>query len=395
MSFFLAKNLPSIYYILSLAATWIWAPALFVSSGKGYNDGIVGLLLFLVPNILTLIIYGKLSTLFPDTGFTLDAFIHTKKQYILHKLISLVVLICSSCVQFLGICLLLETLFNIPRYIICILVSLIALLLVGKKGLKGSIISDFYKYLIMFIGVVYFLYTQDWSGLTTTFLTSQKFILGNSTTPALTQILYFGIPTAIGLLFAPYVDHTFISRTLSIDKNKRFSIYALSGLAFGIIPLCFGLIGILANSNNILNWQLWSLAISTSSTAILLIVVLAALISTLDSNLCALPALLKAKSHKEIFIEMCSLLLIASMICCFSKITIVELFLLYGTIRTVAAIPTILILIKKYNTKRLFICTLLATITCPIGYIAFPSINYIFTILAVLIPLIGFSNKKS
>lgn len=35
---------------LSIAATWIWAPALFVSTEKAYSTGWVGLFWFLVPN---------------------------------------------------------------------------------------------------------------------------------------------------------------------------------------------------------------------------------------------------------------------------------------------------------------------------------------------------------
>ena len=36
---------------LSIAATWIWAPALFVSTEKAYANGFVGLFWFLVPNV--------------------------------------------------------------------------------------------------------------------------------------------------------------------------------------------------------------------------------------------------------------------------------------------------------------------------------------------------------
>lgn len=42
---------------LSIAATWIWAPALFVSTEKAYSTGWVGLFWFLVPNALCLVIF--------------------------------------------------------------------------------------------------------------------------------------------------------------------------------------------------------------------------------------------------------------------------------------------------------------------------------------------------
>lgn len=42
---------------LSIAATWIWAPALFVSTEKAYSAGWIGLFWFLVPNALCLVIF--------------------------------------------------------------------------------------------------------------------------------------------------------------------------------------------------------------------------------------------------------------------------------------------------------------------------------------------------
>lgn len=42
---------------MSIAATWIWAPALFTSAEKAYQNGIAGLFWFLVPNVLCLLIF--------------------------------------------------------------------------------------------------------------------------------------------------------------------------------------------------------------------------------------------------------------------------------------------------------------------------------------------------
>lgn len=42
---------------LSIAATWVWAPALFTSTEHAYMKGFAGLLWFLVPNMLCLVIF--------------------------------------------------------------------------------------------------------------------------------------------------------------------------------------------------------------------------------------------------------------------------------------------------------------------------------------------------
>ena len=59
--------------------------------------------------------------------------------------------------------------------------------------------------------------------------------------------------------------------------------------------------------------------------------------------------------------------------------------LIYGTIRTAIAIPTILLIYKKYNKKRLFYVTLIASVVGSVGYMIVSTLNltygYIFTIL--------------
>ena len=42
---------------MSVAATWIWAPALFTSAEKAYTSGWPGLFWFLVPNVLCLLLF--------------------------------------------------------------------------------------------------------------------------------------------------------------------------------------------------------------------------------------------------------------------------------------------------------------------------------------------------
>ena len=51
-------------YAMSIAATWIWAPAIFVASSTAYFNGIYGFLWFLIPNVLTLILFGYFSQKF-------------------------------------------------------------------------------------------------------------------------------------------------------------------------------------------------------------------------------------------------------------------------------------------------------------------------------------------
>ena len=86
---------------LSIAATWIWAPALFVSTEKAYSTGWVGLFWFLVPNALCLVIFipfaKKIRKEMPE-GMTLSGYMKEKyksdgvKRVYLFQLIGLSVL---------------------------------------------------------------------------------------------------------------------------------------------------------------------------------------------------------------------------------------------------------------------------------------------------------------
>ncbi len=66
---------------MSIAATWIWAPALFVSAEKAYINGVVGVFWFLVPNILCLLIFIpyalKIREQMPK-GYTLAGYMEYK-----------------------------------------------------------------------------------------------------------------------------------------------------------------------------------------------------------------------------------------------------------------------------------------------------------------------------
>lgn len=46
------RNIGWVMSALSIAATWIWAPALFTSAEAAYTKGFAGLFWFLAPNVL-------------------------------------------------------------------------------------------------------------------------------------------------------------------------------------------------------------------------------------------------------------------------------------------------------------------------------------------------------
>lgn len=64
---------PWLLTAFSMAATWVWAPSMFTAAEKAYTQGFAGMFWFVVPNILTLILFAffadKMRKLRPD-GWT-------------------------------------------------------------------------------------------------------------------------------------------------------------------------------------------------------------------------------------------------------------------------------------------------------------------------------------
>ena len=362
-------------YSASIAATWIWAPALFVSSSQSHENGIYGFLFFLIPNVLTLFLFAYFAEIVRkhDDGLTVEDAIKSadKRQKILHKIVSYIILICSTCVQFIGI----HAIIGGERIYTAVGISILCLLMVGKDGIKGSIKTDTIKWAIMVVCGLFLFFVSD----------KKEFCLYGAKNPDLITIVKtFGITSIIGLMCAPYVDQTFWQRVYSIKPEKIKKTFYLSGLLFALVPLIFGCIGFFNGT------EMWSLNTAFGkgiNNLILLLCVLCALVSTLDSNLCAITTFTRSKKSMYLLLAAGGFLMVNT------DLTITDLFLIYGTIRTCIAIPTILIILDRYDSKRLFYSTLIAAIITSIGFIITRS--YWFSILGVLIPLLGYKSRKN
>lgn len=369
-----AKGLDTIQYAASIAATWVWAPAIFVASGVACQYGLEGLMWFLVPNVLTLVLFGCVAEKADAKGPTAsDVITADKNQRLLHKVISILLLVCSTFVQLLGVYYLASEWFNCSRLLCGAIVLGFALSMIWRGGLRACILTDFAKYAIMVLVGATLLFSQPDSELYFPEYSS------------LDLALSFGIPTAIGLFAAPYVDSTFWQRAYSIERGDRLKVFISAAALFALVPLIFGTIGL----GQPQGWTIQGAFDTGAGKVFLGLAVLSALVSTIDSNLCAVGAYFKTKFAVVTF----SLLTLLAFVR-LDSLTIVDMFLFYGTLRTVAAVPTILTVYGKADSKRLFRATLTAALLCPTGFALCKVLGVsdwacIFTVLAVLIPLIG------
>lgn len=377
----------SLNYSTSIASSWIWAPAIFISSQQAYTNGITGFLMFFLPNFFTLMLFGYVASYVRQRieGYTvIDALRASPvyQQYI-HLGIYILIVLCSTCTQIIGMQMLLNV-FIKDKMLIAIMLSVFAVVLVWKQGLKASIITDAYKYIVMLICAVILLVNVK----------GEINFSGISVQSSWDMFKSFGAITALGLLSGVYSDMTLWQRAFSIPKENVKKCFVKAGYGFAIIPLIFGMIGFYCGGNG----DRWSLPVQYSSgilNVVLIICVTSTLMATLDSNLCAMAAIPCKMFGKRLIwgrTAMSMVLVIACVLTSTDLFSLTYMFLAYNTLRACIAIPTLLIIFDSYDKRRLFIATVIAIFVALTGYLL--TANWIFTLLGFIIPIAGFKHKQ-
>ena len=327
---------------LSIAATWIWAPALFVSTEKAYSAGWIGLFWFLVPNALCLVIFipfaKRIRKEMPE-GMTLSGYMKEKyksdgvKRVYLFQLIGLSVL--STGVQLLAGSQILSAVTGISFKAMTILLACIAISYslfvifgVRNTGTQGII--------------------QGLSGISGDYTTlfSGK---------GVEIFLAFGLPTTIGLLSGPFGDQSFWQRAFAVKKEKLGRAFLLGAVLFAVVPLSMGILGFMgagagyqAQNLGIINFELIRHFFPSWAVLPFLFMIVSGLLSTVDSNLCAVSSLTTdiagGKDIRKTRAAMAVLLIAGILIANIPGITVTHLFLFYGTLRASTLLPTVMTL---------------------------------------------------
>lgn len=383
----------TIYTAASLASTWIWAPAIYVSSEIAAQYNILGLLFFLIPNILTLVALGIFADRIKEMldGYTIFQYIKangTKTQYIIHVAIGILLLLCSTVVQLIGLKLLLLHLFTDVNAQLMLL-SIIAIIFVymGYGGIKMSIYTDVAKYIAILVCSMLLISTIDISDI--------NLVLHEP----IDMMKTFGITTAIGLILAPYVDQTMWQRIFCVNKKDIKKMCLAAAFFFGIVPTLTGIIGLshfYSDSFNIV-----SLYTNYPYNIIIFILVFCTLVSTIDSNLSAISSIvwneLDLENRKGYIVGIIAqlLLLTVGYIIAISDVKILGMFLMYGILRTTVGIPTILLLTNRCNKALIEKLTIISIIIMIFGYTMLGNnYNYILSIIALFLPFLAYKNKS-
>jgi len=286
----------------SIAASWIWAPALFVSVQKAYELGLPGIFWFTVPNIIALAIFAilgpKIRQKLPN-GYTLPNWIKHKFGKTVHKVYLVPFFwyqLMAVCVQIFVGGMMLEFLTGIPLNTAMVLLSLIGLSYSLLSGLKASIVTDLVQIIMIFIVSLIII---PWVIYNAGGITAVENGLGgliNNTNIFDPSIAFsFGIITSIGLLSGAISDQQYWQRSFAIKEKDIKKSFIIGSLLFGLVPITLSVLGFLA-ANQDLNISLSSdvglpmigVAVVAKllpawATILFVIMLLAGLTSTLDS----------------------------------------------------------------------------------------------------------------
>ena len=390
------RNLGTWESALSVAATWIWAPALFVAAEKAYTQGFAGVFWFTVPNVACLIIFAhfaaRIRHLFPD-GFTLSHYIRTRysrrvQGLYLFQLSGLAA--CSFAVQLLAGGKVLSFLTGVPFGWITVILALMALSYSLLSGLKASAVTDCAQMVII---LAVSLTVVPWAVYKAGGLQSIVAGMGGHTGDFASLFAgggpsvawRFGIPVTIGLLAGPFGDQSFWQRAFATKKACVRPAFIRGALIFAIVPITLSVLGFIAagkgwapSDTGLVNLEAVKRLLPSWVMLPVVFMLLSGLVSTLDSNLCAFSSLAGhdflgggeehdgAISSKKIVGAarwgMLALAVVGVGIANIPSLKILYLFLFYGTLRASTLLPTVLTMSVKWVSERGMFCGILCAI---------------------------------
>lgn len=392
------RNTGWVVSALSIAATWIWAPALFTSTENAYTKGFAGLFWFLVPNVLCLILFipfaKRIRKEMPE-GITLSGYMHDKyrsesvKNVYLFQLGALSVL--STGVQLLAGSKILSLLTGMPFWCITIIMAVIAYSYSQFSGIKASILTDSIQMMCMLAVSVCFMVFGIRSGGGMGNLLNGIGGIGSDgahlfSEKGLEIFLGFGLPTTVGLISGPFGDQCFWQRAFCVRKERIGRAFFVGAILFGIVPLSMGILGFIgagmgyaANDAGVINFELIRKLFPSWAVIPFLFMIVSGLLSTIDSNLCAVSSLatdiFKKQTLGKTKIVMVVLLLLGIVVANIPGLTVTHLFLMYGTLRASTLLPTVFTLFGVKLKARGIVAGITGALIIGLPIFAYGNIN--------------------
>lgn len=359
----------------SIAASWIWAPALFVSVQMAYQSGVAGIFWFTFPNVIALAIFAFLAPRIRDRlpeGYTLPQYIKFRLEserthkvylfpYFFYQLMAVTV-------QLFAGGSLVSLLTGIPLINIMPILAIIALVYTLISGLEASVVTDFVQISMIFvIGVLILPLTWSVAGGVSSISAGLGGLAGLTNIFDPGVAFSFGVVTSIGLIAGAISDQQYWQRSFAIKRKHLSRSFILGALIFAIVPIALSSLGFLAANPELgislpegidvsmIGVQTVATLLPAWALFLFVIMLLSGLSSTLDSGLSAASSLwvtdvAKAKSDKDAIriarVSMIGIsvlgLLVANLVLHIPGFSLIHLWWIFNTIAACVMAPTVL-----------------------------------------------------
>jgi Na+/proline symporter len=240
----------------SIAAAWIWAPAIFICSLKSFTQGLPGIFWFTFPNILCFFTFTplalRLRKLLPN-GYTLPDFVWARydgdrRAHLAFLVVYLGYQLGAIIINTLAGGTLLHILTGLNFQIAVLLISATSLTYSLISGLRASVLTDVIQMIVfLVIGFLIVPWVISVVGGTTVLahgLGGESGQFRDIFNP--TVAFSFGIPVTLGLISGPISDQMFFQRVFAAKRKSIAGIFIIGGLVFGIVPIILSLLGFVA-----------------------------------------------------------------------------------------------------------------------------------------------------
>ncbi len=368
---------------MSVASTWIWAPALFIAAQKAYQQGLPGLMWFTVPNVGCLVMFAFIAPRIRrafSRGYTLPEYVagrFDKKCHAVYLFSFICLQVCALAVQLIAGAALLNVMSGLSYAAGVLLLAVTFTSYSLIDGLRASIRTDLFQMILIFAGMAILIPTAvvkggGWSAVVSGFDGfNGKF--GSVFDPYVAYT--FGITVTIGLMSGPVGDQQHWQRAFAFKEGKTCKGYLLGALIFAVVPLGMSILGFIGAANPDAAHAVYSGSVPAQQVGpevirtllppwclfIFMIMILCGLASTGDSALCAggslvavdifrrylRPEASDAEMLKISRLAVLGISLLAAGISLVPGVTILSLFLFYGTLRSSTLMPTLVMIFKK------------------------------------------------
>ena len=307
---------------LSVAVSWVWAPALFVASAIAYELGLAGALWFIVPNIACFFLFAPIAIRMRKTapdGYTLPGYFQRRfpndnKLIFAFSITAALFMLTAVIENLVAISKLYAFYTGNAGWIAIVVMTGITVGYSVISGLKASVITDVLQ-MLMVVAIGFILLPWAFSSSSDVVVSGGASVFNGIGGKVSWAAVAFapGLSLLFGLIGGPLGDQMFFQRAMAVRQKDIKKTMYLAGLFFALVPITlslFGFLGVALGGNIVVeDYELVGAVIvqkflPMGASILFFILMMSGLASTLDSAFCGAGAiggrLFKKKITKEI-----------------------------------------------------------------------------------------------